>query len=155
MVREGFRKFAAWASGVTGSVGAFVIALVVIGTWAITGPVFQFSDTWQLFINTGTTIVTFLMVFLIQNTQNRDSRAIHAKLDELIIHASGADNHIVEAEDLSDDELDKLRGHFQELANSVGGSAGGRRRTKTAAASKQTKNRNGARPKTSARRHAR
>jgi low affinity Fe/Cu permease len=114
---EAFRKFAQTASEVVGSVWAFALAAAVIVGWAVTGPVFAFSDTWQLIINTGTTIVTFLMVFLIQNTQNRDNKAVQTKLDELIIHTVGADNHLVLAEHLSDEQLARLKGHFEKLAN--------------------------------------
>ena len=114
---EAFRKFAQTASDLVGSVWAFAVAAAVIIAWAITGPVFAFSDTWQLIINTGTTIVTFLMVFLIQNTQNRDNKATQTKLDELIIHMVGADNRLVLAEDLSDEHLTRLKGHFEKLAN--------------------------------------
>jgi low affinity Fe/Cu permease len=116
---ETFRKLAAQAAHLAGTVWAFALALVVVGVWAVTGPLFGFSDTWQLVINTGTTIVTFLMVFLIQNTQNRDSQAIHAKLDELVVHMRGADNKLVEAEDLSDEELQKLKDNFVRLADRV------------------------------------
>jgi low affinity Fe/Cu permease len=98
-------------------VPAFLIALTIVLVWAVTGPLFAFSDTWQLVINTGTTIVTFLMVFLIQNTQNRDSQALHAKLDELVIAMKGADNNLVEAEDLPDDQLESLKEHFQQRAH--------------------------------------
>jgi low affinity Fe/Cu permease len=111
-----FRKFAHNVSQWAGSVHAFGIALVVVLTWAITGPLFGFSDTWQLVINTGTTIVTFLMVFLIQNTQNRDNRAVQAKLDEVIVHMVGADNKLIVAEDLSDEQLQRLKSHFEKLA---------------------------------------
>jgi low affinity Fe/Cu permease len=93
-----FRKFAHTVSELAGSVHAFAIAFFIILVWAVTGPLFGFSDTWQLVINTGTTIVTFLMVFLIQNTQNRDNRTVQAKLDELIVHMVGADNKLVVAE---------------------------------------------------------
>ena len=123
---EVFRKFAAVAARQTGSVTAFALAMLVVIVWAATGPLFDFSDTWQLVINTGTTIVTFLMVFLIQNTQNRDSQAIHAKLDELVIHLSGADNKLVGAEDLSDEELHRLKEHFLSMAERVEGRRGSR-----------------------------
>ena len=96
-----------------GSPIAFIGALLVIGAWAFTGPVFGFSDTWQLVINTGTTIVTFLMVFLIQNTQNRDARATHLKLDELIMGERGARDSLVDIEDVSDKELENLYEEFQ------------------------------------------
>ena len=92
----------------------------MVVAWAITGPIFGFSDTWQLVINTGTTIVTFLMVFLIQNTQNRDSRALHMKLDELIIYTKGADNSFVDLENVSDEELDALEAQFHRLAKQLG-----------------------------------
>jgi low affinity Fe/Cu permease len=100
----------------TGSSQAFAGAVGVIIVWALLGPVFHFSDTWQLVINTGTTIVTFLMVFLIQNTQNRDAVAIHLKLDELICAMKGARNQLVDIEELSDEELEKLRREFRRLS---------------------------------------
>ncbi len=103
-MREAFRKFASHVSNIAGSALAFLAALLIIVTWAITGPVFNFSNTWQLVINTGTTIVTFLMVFLIQNTQNRDSKAMHLKLDELILSGK-ARNSFIDIEDMSDQEL--------------------------------------------------
>ncbi|HEX2619153.1 MAG TPA: low affinity iron permease family protein, partial [Phototrophicaceae bacterium] len=108
-MNEFFRKFAHTVSGMMGSPWAFILAVTVIVVWIITGPIFQFSDTWQLAINTGTTIITFLMVFLIQNTQNRDAKAIHLKLDELIRSVETARNRLVDLEDLSDDELAKLQ----------------------------------------------
>lgn len=108
-----FRKFAASVSNIVGSPWAFILAVLVIFIWAITGPIFGFSDTWQLVINTGTTIITFLMVFLIQNTQNRDARAIHLKLDELIRSVQGARNSLVDLENLSDEELDRLQKEFE------------------------------------------
>ena len=112
-MNELFRRFAAKFSTVTGSPWAFITALVVLIVWAISGPVFGFSDTWQLLINTGTTIVTFLMVFLIQNTQNRDAKAIHLKLDELIRSVKDARNSLVDLENMSDEELDELQQQFQ------------------------------------------
>jgi low affinity Fe/Cu permease len=115
-----FRRFSNVASGWTGSVYAFAIALAIIFAWAITGPIFGFSDTWQLIINTGTTIVTFLMVFLIQNTQNRDNAALHAKLDELIVHTIGARNKLVAAEELTEEELSHLKEHFRQIARKGG-----------------------------------
>jgi low affinity Fe/Cu permease len=99
-----------------GSPWAFAMALFVIVAWAVTGPLFHFSDTWQLVINTGTTIITFLMVFLIQNTQNRDALALQLKLDELIRAIKSARNEMVEVEDLSDQELKRLRDEFHRLA---------------------------------------
>ena len=110
-----FHKIASKVSVLTGSPIAFITALAVIIIWAVSGPIFGFSDTWQLVINTGTTIVTFLMVFLIQNTQNRDSKAIHLKLDELLKGVKGARTGMVDIEDLSDEELDKLENQFKKL----------------------------------------
>jgi low affinity Fe/Cu permease len=106
---------------VLGNAWAFVAAILVIMIWGMTGPTFHYSDTWQLIINTGTTIVTFLMVFLIQNTQNRDAKAVHLKLDELIRALGGARNQLVDLEKLSDDELKKLEGEFEKLRNKAGG----------------------------------
>jgi len=107
-LNDGFRAIAQKVAHASGSAPAFLVAFLIIFFWASTGPLFNFSDTWQLVINTSTTIVTFLMVFLIQNTQNRDSQAVHAKLDELIIKLEAADNRLVVAEDLSDEDLAKL-----------------------------------------------
>jgi low affinity Fe/Cu permease len=112
-----FRKFAQAASNVTGNAWCFLLAASVVVVWAVSGPAFGFSDTWQLVINTGTTVVTFLMVFLIQNTQNRDTKAIHAKLDELIVHEVGAHNKLVFAEDLSEEDLAELKKHYEKIAN--------------------------------------
>ena len=114
-IRDSFRHFARKASAVLGSAWAFIGALVIIGVWGLTGPMFHFSDTWQLIINTGTTIVTLLMVFLIQNTQNRDAKAMHLKLDELIRAVQGARNRLVDLEALSDEELKKLEDQFKNL----------------------------------------
>ncbi len=114
-VAEAFRRFACGSAEALGSSWAFVGALVVVSVWALSGPLFGFSDTWQLVINTGTTIVTFLMVFLIQNAQNRDARAFHLKLDELIHAVKEARNELIDVEDLSDDELTKLQGEFVRL----------------------------------------
>src|SRR5213592_3363358 len=111
--REKFRKLSAHTASAVGSPWAFLIAVVVIAVWAITGPIFGFSDTWQLIINTATTIVTFLMVFLIQNTQNRDARAIHLKLDELIRGLRGPRNKMVDLEDCSDEEIEQLEEEFK------------------------------------------
>ena len=112
-----FEKFANWATNATGSSAAFIIAIVVIFVWAITGPIFKYSDTWQLVINTGTTIVTFLMVFLIQKTQNKDSKAIHLKLNELLASHQGASNRMVDIEDLSEIELDHLHRFYVQLSD--------------------------------------
>lgn len=114
-MKEAFRRFAHKASDVVGSPASFLLGLAVIVIWGITGPVFHYSDTWQLIINTGTTIITFLMVFLIQNTQNRDSRAVHLKLDELIRAAHTARNALVGLEELSDEQLDTLQQEFTQL----------------------------------------
>ena len=110
-----FGQFAAKASGWLGSKWAFVGAALVIIVWAITGPLFHFSNTWQLVINTGTTIVTFLMVFLIQNTQNRDARAINLKLNELIRAIDKARDQMIDIENLSDLELDELQAKYEKI----------------------------------------
>ncbi len=110
-----FRKFAHDTSIAVGSPWAFIAAVALVVVWGATGPFFRFSDTWQLVINTGTTIITFLMVFLIQNTQNRDARAVHLKLDELIRAVRGARTGLVDLEDLSDEELDALQQEFRRL----------------------------------------
>jgi low affinity Fe/Cu permease len=115
-----FRKAAHNTSTAVGSPLAFLLAFGVVLLWAVSGPLFSFSDTWQLVINTGTTIITFLMVFLIQNTQNRDSRALHMKLDELILYTRGADNEMVNLETLSDEQMDALEKHFHNLARKLG-----------------------------------
>ncbi|MFN8449744.1 MAG: low affinity iron permease family protein [Anaerolineae bacterium] len=112
-MNELFRRFAHKTAGIVGSPWSFIVALSIIAIWALTGPIFHFSDTWQLVINTGTTIVTFLMVFLIQNTQNRDAKAIHLKLDELIRSAEKARNNMVDLEDMSDEELAQLEEEFR------------------------------------------
>jgi low affinity Fe/Cu permease len=116
-IRDIFRHFARKSSAVLGTAWAFIGALIIIAVWGLTGPVFRFSDTWQLIINTGTTIVTFLMVFLIQNTQNRDAKAMHLKLDELIRAIKGARNRLVDLEKLSDEELKQLEDQFTRLRN--------------------------------------
>jgi low affinity Fe/Cu permease len=110
-----FGQFAAGASYWLGSKNAFVFASLIIVVWAVTGPIFHYSDTWQLVINTGTTIVTFLMVFLIQNTQNRDARAINLKLDELIRAIDKARDQMMNIEKLSDMELDSLEAQFERI----------------------------------------
>lgn len=114
IVKEKFRRVAGRISIISGSSWAFILAISIVATWALTGPIFDFSNTWQLVINTGTTIVTFLMVFLIQNTQNRDGRAVQIKLDELI-RATRARDSFIDIEDLSDDELAKLSKRFSRL----------------------------------------
>jgi len=115
MVSDAFRVFAHRSSVMLGSAWAFSGAVLVILVWIVTGPTFHFSDTWQLIINTATTVVTFLMVFLIQNTQNRDAKAMHLKLDELIRALKGARNQLVDLEDLSDEDLKKLERQFQRM----------------------------------------
>jgi len=114
-MRDLFRRFAHRTSEIVGSAWAFLIAVATIVSWAASGPMFQFSDTWQLVINTGTTIVTFLMVFLIQNTQNRDAKAIHLKLDELIRANRNARDELVDVEDMSDEDLSRLQEEFRQL----------------------------------------
>jgi low affinity Fe/Cu permease len=120
-IRDAFGVFARKTSNILGSAWAFVVAIAVIVIWAATGHAFGYSDTWQLIINTGTTIVTFLMVFLIQNTQNRDAKAVHLKLDELIRALSGARNKLVDLEKLSDDELQTLEKEFERLRKKAEG----------------------------------
>jgi low affinity Fe/Cu permease len=115
LISDAFRVFARHSSMILGSAWAFAGAVLVIAVWLLTGPTFHFSDTWQLIINTATTIITFLMVFLIQNTQNRDAKAVHLKLDEMIRALKGARNKLVDLEDLSDEELKKLEEQFQRL----------------------------------------
>jgi low affinity Fe/Cu permease len=115
VVRDAFRVFAQSSSAMLGSAWAFSAAVLVILLWLVTGPMFHFSDTWQLIINTATTVITFLMVFLIQNTQNRDAKAMHLKLDELIRAMKGARNQLVDLEKFSDEELQKLEKQFQRI----------------------------------------
>jgi low affinity Fe/Cu permease len=114
--RSRFGRFAKWTARASGQPPAFFVAVLVILTWAVTGPLFGFSDTWQLVINTSTTIVTFLMVFLIQSTQNRDSEAIQVKLDELIRVTKGAHVALLDLEELDEEELNRIRAGYQELA---------------------------------------
>lgn len=111
-----FEKFSNWATAATGSSAAFIIALCTIVLWVITGPIFGYSDTWQLVINTGTTIITFLMVFLIQKSQNKDSKAVHLKLNELLASHQGASNRMVNIEDLTEQELDQLSKFYVRLS---------------------------------------
>ena len=114
-----YSQFAKSASRFCGKPMVFVLALCTIGVWLVTGPLFRFSDTWQLVINTGTTIVTFLMVFLIQNTQNRDTQAIQIKLDELIRATQGAHNALLDLEELEEHQLDAFRTKYQLLAQAA------------------------------------
>lgn len=115
-MQDSFHGIARKCSDVLGSPWAFAAAILIIVVWGASGPVFHFSDTWQLIINTGTTIVTFLMVFLIQNTQNRDTKVVHLKLDEIIRALAGARNDLVDLEELSDEELKRLEQEFRQLS---------------------------------------
>jgi low affinity Fe/Cu permease len=116
-----FNRFSKGTARATGHPASFVFALVVIIVWGVSGPMFLFSDTWQLVINTSTTIVTFLMVFLIQSTQNRDSAAVQLKLDELIRALDGAHNSLLDLEELTDKELDRFRRQYEQLAEEARG----------------------------------
>jgi low affinity Fe/Cu permease len=120
-----FRHFAARTAEAVGSAWAFVLAVATVVAWAATGPVYNFSDSWQMVINTGTTIVTFLLVFLIQNTQTRDAKAIHLKLDELLRGVEGARTGLVNLESLSDKDLERLHAEFQRLQERTGPAIGG------------------------------
>jgi low affinity Fe/Cu permease len=115
VISDAFRVFAHRSSVMLGSAWAFTGAVLVIVVWLVTGPTFHFSDTWQLIINTATTVITFLMVFLIQNTQNRDAKVMHLKLDELIRAVTGARDQLVDLENLPDEELKKLEKQFQRM----------------------------------------
>ena len=115
-VNSYFTRLAKWSAWRSGRPGAFMLAVLVVLVWLVTGPIFNYSDTWQLVINTGTTIITFLMVFVIQNTQNRDSAAIQIKLDELIRAVEGAHNSMLNLEELEDEELETLRHRYISLA---------------------------------------
>lgn len=112
-----FDRFSNVVTKVTGKPVAFIVACFIIMVWAVSGPIFGYSDTWQLVINTGTTIITFLMVFIIQQSQNKDTIAIHLKLNELIAATKGASNRLIDVEDLTPDELDKLKKFFVKLAD--------------------------------------
>jgi low affinity Fe/Cu permease len=114
-VKEFFNKAALWTSRQAGRVSTFVVAVLIILVWAVTGPIFHYSDTWQLVINTGTTIITFLMVFLIQNTQNRDTQAIQIKLDELIRVTNEARNGLINLEDASEEKLQEVKEEFSKV----------------------------------------
>jgi low affinity Fe/Cu permease len=113
--KEFFRRFAHRTSEVVGSHWSFIVAVILILCWLVTGPFFDYSDTWQLVINTATTVITFLMVFIIQNSQNRDAKAMHLKLDELIRAQHEARNRLIDLEELSDDELSRLQTEFKKL----------------------------------------
>jgi low affinity Fe/Cu permease len=112
-----FARFARWIAAVTGRPKTFMFAVGIIVIWGVTGPLFHFSDTWQLVINTGTTIITFLMVFLIQNTQNRDTEALQIKLDELIRAGKGARNEVIDLEEMDEDQLNQIRREYLDLAD--------------------------------------
>jgi low affinity Fe/Cu permease len=116
MLGQLLERFSWRATQATGTSTAFLLAMSVIVIWAVTGPLFKFSDTWQLVINTGTTIVTFLMVFLIQRAQNKDALAIHLKLNEIVAALEGASNRLIDVEDLTEDDIKTLHSHFQKLA---------------------------------------
>jgi low affinity Fe/Cu permease len=131
VISDAFRIFARRSSRVLGSAWAFGIAILIIVIWGLTGPAFHYSNTWQLIINTGTTIVTFLMVFLIQNTQNRDAKAAHLKLDEIIRALRGARNELIDLEKLTDEDLTSLEKQFERVrkkAERNGNNPGGMRR---------------------------
>ena len=115
-----FTVFASKTSQIVGSPWSFIAAFLVVITWGVTGPLFNFSDTWQLVINTGTTIITFLMVFLIQNTQNRDAKAMHLKLDELIAATKAAHNEMIDIEDLDDDKLKEIAAYYKQKKEECG-----------------------------------
>ncbi len=108
-------RFSLAATKATGTSAAFILAVTIIVVWGITGPLFRFSNTWQLVINTGTTIVTFLMVFLIQRTQNKDALAIHMKLNEIVAALEGASNRLIDVEDLTEEDIETLHRHYQKL----------------------------------------
>ena len=129
--RSGFTRFAKWTAHTTGRPITFFLAALVIVVWVVTGPIFQFSDTWQLVINTGTTIVTFLMVFLIQATQNRDAEAVQVKLDEIIRAIGNAQNELLDLEELEEEDLDKIRATYHSMAEKARGA-----RTKPSSASR-------------------
>jgi low affinity Fe/Cu permease len=114
-----FNRFAKESAAAVGSPWGFILGISIVLGWIISGPVFHYSDTWQLVINTGTTIITFLIVFLIQNSQNRDAKAIHLKLDELIHKAKGARNALIDLEDCTDEELERLKQQFEQLKRST------------------------------------
>lgn len=118
-MNELFRKISNKISVITGRATTFILAFSIIVIWLISGPIFNYSDTWQLVINTATTIITFLMVFLIQNTQNRDSKAIHLKLDELIKVTKSANNKLIEIEEDTDEEIDALEKEFKKIKEKI------------------------------------
>lgn len=127
-MNELFHRLAHRVAHIVGSPWSFVLAVIVVGVWVLTGPVFRYSDSWQLVINTGTTIVTFLIVFLIQNTQNRDAQVMQLKLDELIRAVRSARTELVDMESLSDEELHRLQHQFEQLRQRAAGLHGRKRR---------------------------
>ncbi|HEX9285154.1 MAG TPA: low affinity iron permease family protein [Nitrospirales bacterium] len=140
---HGFHFFAARAAALLGSSPAFLAATVIVILWGATGPYFHFSDTWQLVINTGTTVVTFLMVFLIQNTQNRDARALHLKLDEVIRALHSAHNEMIDIERLSDQELEHLAGHYEHIRQASEARKSARRGEKESGQEKRARQKRG------------
>jgi low affinity Fe/Cu permease len=131
-INHWFHKFACSTSNVVGSPWSFFLAIAVIVVWGVTGPLFHYSDSWQLVINTGTTIITFLMVFLIQNTQNRDAKTFHLKLDELIHAVKGARNAMINLEEMTDEELADIKKEFQRISGQRQQQRGGTRQQEPA-----------------------
>jgi low affinity Fe/Cu permease len=119
-VKDLFRRFAQWISQTTGNAGTFIVSLIIVLVWLVSGPLFRYSDTWQLVINTGTTIITFLMVFILQNTQNRDNTAVQLKLDELLRAVSKARDSFIDIEELADEELDALADEMKTVREEQG-----------------------------------
>lgn len=117
LIKRKFKQFSTWVTKATGTSTAFLIAFLVIIIWACTGPFFNYSETWQLIINTGTTIVTFLMIFVIQQSQNRDTTAIHLKLNELIAANELTSNRLVASEDLTDEELEVIKKYYKKISD--------------------------------------
>lgn len=126
--RSWFTRLTKWTAHATGRPASFMIAISIVVVWGITGPFFGFSDTWQLVINTGTTVVTFLMVFLIQSTQNRDAEAMQVKLDEIIRAIGTAKNELLDLEELEEEDLDRIRESYEQLARTARGELGSRAR---------------------------
>lgn len=143
-LRDKFSKFAQVISHATGHPAAFLLALLVVIVWGLTGPVFGYSDTWQLVINTGTTIVTFLMVFLIQNTQNRDTLALQLKLSELVLSQKGAHNSFVDLENFSDAELERIHVELCKRADHTLEAINTRKTKKPKKSTRRTRHKNGA-----------
>jgi low affinity Fe/Cu permease len=137
-VASSFTRFAKWVAKTAGHPSTFILAVAVILVWAATGPIFHFSDTWQLFINTGTTIITFLMVFLIQNTQNRDGTAVQLKLDEIIRALRGAHNAVLSLEEMSEKELEELKAEYLRLADQARAQLKGKKDSAALVADDQT-----------------